>query len=224
MPRTRYPAIVAATSLADAAPPGRNQVTVQLSAPSIARVTTAGSRRANSPLRDAVGDEPADRVLVAVAFVNETRPQGRSERANFEMRRRAFHVVEQRADVRGQNRGEAVNRTPAPALRRGDGGQHLVERAVLTVDRGSRPCRGSSGRGWRATGRRPRRCRACLCPRTRGPGRSATRPGGSRHVARRAGAPAWKVNVCSKIEPPFNNSPTGWTLKESRPRCPDPVA
>ncbi len=42
-PRTRNAATVSATSSTDAGPSGRNQVTVQLSAPSMARVTMAGA-------------------------------------------------------------------------------------------------------------------------------------------------------------------------------------
>ena len=51
--------MVAATSLAVAAPPGRNQVTVQLSAPSIARVTTIEGLAADGrlhPLQEACAD------------------------------------------------------------------------------------------------------------------------------------------------------------------------
>ena len=96
------------TAAAVSGPSGRNQVTVQFIAPSIARATMAGSMSTSSPDADALGDQPAERMLVAIALPDDGGAQRRRQRLDLEVRGRPFDVVEQRAQVRRADEARGV--------------------------------------------------------------------------------------------------------------------
>ena len=91
------------TAAAVSAPSGRNQVTVQFIAPSMARATMAGSMSTSSPDSNALGDQPAQRLFVAVALLDDRAAQRRRQRLDLQVRGRAFDLVEQRLQVRGED-------------------------------------------------------------------------------------------------------------------------
>ena len=115
-----------------AAPSGRNQCAVQLSAPSIARVGSAGSAARELAALDAVGDERAHAALVAIALARRSRAQRaaaarrpRGARSRPRLRRAAAHV-------RGEHVAQPRRRRPTLARRAArERREHAIERAVL---------------------------------------------------------------------------------------------
>jgi hypothetical protein len=72
-------------------------------------------------------------VLVAIAFSHDPRAKEAGERSDLEVRRGAVDIVEQRPQMGPKDPGQSIGRAPAALTRRRDGGQHAVERAILTV-------------------------------------------------------------------------------------------
>ncbi len=133
-PRTRNAASVWATRSAGSGPSGRYQVTVQLSAPSMPRATSAGSVSTNSREDDAAGDESPERALVAIALGDDARAQDGGERVHLQVGRGALDFVQENAQVRRQHVPQPVRGARRGLARGGDGREHAVERAVLAVE------------------------------------------------------------------------------------------
>jgi hypothetical protein len=90
-----------------------------------------GAQRAAA---DAVDDQRADAVLVAIAFGDDEAAQARRQCIHFEMRGRAFHLVEQAEHMGDREAAEPIRDRPAIAPRVDERREQAVERAVLAEE------------------------------------------------------------------------------------------
>ena len=83
---------------------------------------------------DARRHERPHTALVAIALVDNPRPQARRQRVDLEMGRGAFDLVDQAEDVRPCEVPQTLRERRADALRTRQRDEQLVERAVLAEE------------------------------------------------------------------------------------------
>ena len=114
---------------------GRNQVTVQFIAPSMARATIAGFGVDQLTGSNAVGDQPAQRLFVAIALLDDgarAAPAAATRSAGARSRPRCRRAACCRCAV--QTQAQAFGGRRRRAARRGHGLEHAIERAILAIE------------------------------------------------------------------------------------------